>query len=187
MTPFFSGRGHGYKPKAANWSKAGGPEESAAAVPTCVLEIAHAAIEKAVEEFPKCFDHEDEGWQFNAAERWGEEDVTTCIFNYYPREKWAALSPHTDSHEPSLTAKPKAFYPVVSLSVGDAATFNIFPNYVSQKSPGEATKVKLCSGDVLLFGGRGRLVAHSVDAPTGERPGNLKMVEGRLNVTLRHL
>ncbi len=154
-------------------------------MPTCVLEIGQAAIEMAVKAYPKCFDYND--WQFNQQELWGQDEVT-AIFNYYPREKWAALSPHKDSHEASLTAKPAAFYPVVSLSVGDAAVFNIFPNYVSQKNPGEATKVKLCSGDVLLFGGKDRLVAHSVDAPlTGERAVDLKMVAGRLNVTLRHL
>jgi alkylated DNA repair dioxygenase AlkB len=168
--------------KAANWSK-GGKEDFAAPVPTCVLEICQAAIEMAVKECPKCFDYK--GWQLKA-EKWGPDDVTTIV-NYYPRQKWAALSPHKDTHEGSLTATPAAFYPVVSLSVGDAAFFNIFPNYVNQTNPGEATKVKLRSGDVLLFGGQDRLVVHSVDAPLGERPKNLKMVEGRLNVTLRHL
>ncbi len=99
--------------------------------------------------------------------------------NYYARQSWSKISLHRDSHEKSL--KAKEFWPVVSLSVGDSANFCIFEQYGGLKNPGPATRIKLKSGDVLLFGGDSRLVAHSVEAPTAERPAGLKMVEGRLN------
>jgi alkylated DNA repair dioxygenase AlkB len=171
----------GYKKDSEDWSQ-GGLVVNAAPVPSCVTDFAKSAIEKAIAEHPGCVDHK--GWTCTAA-GWSKGLFTT-IFNYYARQSWSKLSAHQDNQEPSLGKGE--FWPVVSFSVGDSATFSFYPEYKSSKIPGPATTVELHSGDVLLFGGDSRLVAHSVSCPTyGKRQVGLKMVEGRLNVTLRRL
>ena len=58
---------------------------------------------------------------------------------------------------------------------------------------GEGVDILLHSGDALCFGGPARLVRHAVKRvlPVGAggtgRPLGLRMVDGRLNVTLRQL
>lgn len=173
----------GYKEYSENWSKGEGERVvSAAPVPPCVKDFAKMAIEKAIAEHPGCFDHK--GWKCTAA-GWSNGSFTT-IFNYYARRSWSKLSPHRDSHEPSLGKNE--FWPVVSFSVGDSATFSFYFKYTNLENTGPATTAVLHSGDVLLFGGDSRLVPHSVGCPEhGKRQNGLKMVEGRLNVTLRRL
>jgi hypothetical protein len=171
----------GYKECSEDWSK-DGLVVNAAPVPLRVKQFAEMAIEKAIAEHPGCFDHK--GWKCTAA-GWSKGSFTT-IFNYYVRQSWSKLSAHQDDQEPSLGKNE--FWPVVSFSVGDSATFSFYDEYKSSKSPGPATTVELHSGDVLLFGGDSRLVPHSVGCPSyGKRQDGLKMVEGRLNVTLRRL
>lgn len=108
-----------------------------------------------------------------------------CLCNFYPPGK-GKLGMHQDRDESqeSLTAGA----PVVSLSVGDTAEF-----YFSEQSAEDmSTKVMLSSGDLLVFGGKARMVYHGVPrilagtapqallAATGMRP-------GRLNLTFRQL
>ena len=116
------------------------------------------------------------------------EGKWTALLNYYP-PAWGSISAHRDTSEPSLTATPARFYPVVSLSVGNAAAFKLWPQWQSEALPGPELTVQLCTGDALVFGGAGRLVRHAITDVTvgGKRPEGLTMVAGRLNVTIRRL
>lgn len=55
------------------------------------------------------------------------------------------------------------------------------------KCKGRVVTVLLKSGDCLVFGGHARLVYHGVRKVVGPvgRPQGLRMIDGRLNVTLR--
>ena len=76
--------------------------------------------------------------------------------------------------------------PVVSFSIGDAAEFL----YGDDRDIDKADKVILESGDVLIFGGKSRLVFHGVTsilsktAPISLLEAN-DMIPGRLNLTFR--
>jgi len=65
------------------------------------------------------------------------------------------------------------------------------PSNVTVFEPGgvQVRDLELRSGDVLLFGGAARLIRHEVKGvkPEVPRPKNLRMVAGRLNITLRGL
>lgn len=76
--------------------------------------------------------------------------------------------------------------PVVSFSIGDSAEFL----YGDQRDVEKAEKVIIESGDVLIFGGKSRLIFHGVKsilqdtAPKALREeSNLR--PGRLNLTFR--
>ena len=154
-------------------------------VPPVILTLAEAAVAEALRLEPGVF----ESPAFDAS---SAADFT-CIFNYYA--SWSSISPHADSSEPSLKAGKT--FPVVSFSVGDTAVFSLFPDATKSGSDridnGPPLNVLLKSGDVLLFGGASRLIRHSVEeiksvgAGGVERPQGLRMVDGRLNVTLRAL
>lgn len=103
---------------------------------------------------------------------------------------------HADTSEPSLMAAPHRSWPVVSLSVGDTAVFTLYPDSMrvgGRLVDGEGVDVTLHSGDALCFGGSARLLRHAVHKIVevgdggGGRPPGLRMVAGRLNVTLRQL
>ncbi|KAJ0624872.1 putative DNA oxidative demethylase [Helianthus annuus] len=87
-----------------------------------------------------------------------------------------------DESEKSL----KKGLPVVSFSIGDSAEFL----YGETRAIDEADKVKLESGDVLIFGGKSRLIYHGVasiipdTAPTSLMEAS-DMRPGRLNLTFR--
>lgn len=126
----------------------------------------------------------------------------TCIANFYAH--WSYLSAHVDSAEPSLAkAAGSRRWPVVSVSVGDACNFTLWPHFESADAPGEPMDVELRSGDVIIFGGDALRVRHEVNRlrarpgggapvrgprarPARGSPGP-RMVPGRLNVTLRKL
>jgi alkylated DNA repair dioxygenase AlkB len=148
------------------------------AVPKLFLDIARRAQAEALQQQPGAF----EGLPFES------EDGFTTIMNYYP-PKWGTLMAHSDTSEPSLKAKNGGKrYPVVSMSIGDAAIFTIYP-HPDTEGPGIGVDIELRNGDVLLFGGASRLVKHGVGPPLVRtaRPAGLKMVPGRLNITLRAL
>jgi alkylated DNA repair dioxygenase AlkB len=154
------------------------------AVPPAVMSLAEAAVTEALRRDPGIFERPP----FD-----GTSNNFTAILNYYA--SWSSISPHCDSSEPSL--KSGKTYPVVSFSIGDTAVFSLYPDL--QNSHGEHTEISeplkllLGSGDVLLFGGLARLVRHSVEEIKSvgvgglARPPGLKMVGGRLNITLRAL
>jgi alkylated DNA repair protein (DNA oxidative demethylase) len=142
-------------------------------VPAAFIEAARSATAEALRRAPGAFDPLplDDG-----------PDSLCCVINYYTQ--FCNISKHSDSSEPSL--KEGKTWPVVSISVGDAADFTLFPN----DDPASAVVITLRSGDVLLFGGASRLIRHEVkDIRSGypARPPGLCMVPGRLNITIRGL
>jgi len=169
--------------------EAGALEDAPAAVRAVAARACAAALLALPGEFPAV------DWEGAAPEN------LTCAFNVYAT-LWSYLSAHVDSAEPSLArAKGARRYPVVSISVGDAAIFTLWPDYKDGDRLGEPLDVELRSGDVVIFGGDARLVRHEVNRERsfhggkvrGPRAGaargapGLCMVPGRLNVTLRKL
>lgn len=151
-------------------------------VPAVVLECARRAVIAALAQSPDAF----EPLPFSE----GLESFT-LILNFYARG-WSTLSAHSDTSEPCLKASPPRLWPVVSMSIGDAAVFSVFPESHIVDGvvvPGPALDIELASGDVILFGGLSRLIRHSVGKtlPSSIRPAGLMMVPGRLNLTLRGL
>ena len=97
-----------------------------------------------------------------------------CLVNRY--SVGARMGLHQDRDEKALDA------PVLSVSLGDDALFRI--GGTTRKGPTES--LKLCSGDVLMFGGPARLAFHGIDRILG---GTSALLEGggRLNLTLRRV
>jgi alkylated DNA repair protein (DNA oxidative demethylase) len=97
-----------------------------------------------------------------------------CLINYYGPA--AKMGLHQDKDEQELRA------PVVSVSLGDTATFKIG----TEMRNGATLSLKLHSGDVLAFGGPARLAFHGI---TRIYPGTSTLLEkgGRINLTLRRV
>jgi DNA oxidative demethylase len=83
------------------------------------------------------------------------------------------LSAHQDKNESDFR------WPIVSLSLGLPATFQIF----GHTRTGKPVECTLLDGDVLVWGGSARLVYHGVKTikPDPQNPG----LDSRYNVTLR--
>ncbi|KAI3683890.1 hypothetical protein L1987_84405 [Smallanthus sonchifolius] len=77
-----------------------------------------------------------------------------CIANFFTKSGRLGLHQDKDESETSL----KKGLPVVLFSIGDSAEFL----YGEIRSIDEADKVTLESGDVLIFGGKSRLIYHGV-------------------------
>ncbi|KAL8263374.1 hypothetical protein R6Q59_024723 [Mikania micrantha] len=105
-----------------------------------------------------------------------------CIVNFYTKTGRLGLHQDKDESDTSL----KKGLPVVSFSIGDSAEFL----YGETRDVDEADKVILESGDVLIFGGKSRLLFHGVtsilpdSAPTSLVHAT-NMLPGRLNLTFR--
>jgi DNA oxidative demethylase len=102
-----------------------------------------------------------------------------CLINYYDSD--ARLGLHQDRGDSSLEA------PVVSISLGDDATFVV--GGLSRKDP--VRRLDLKSGDLIWFGGPSRLIFHGVE---GIRRGTSSLLQrvgfaedGRINLTLRRV
>ena len=97
-----------------------------------------------------------------------------CLVNFY--NSGARMGLHRDQDEAAVDA------PVLSVSLGDSAYFRF--GLASTKSG--TSRVKLNSGDVLMFGGPARLMYHGID---GILPGTSTLVPGggRINLTLRRV
>lgn len=95
-----------------------------------------------------------------------------CLINYYAAD--AKMGLHQDKDEADFQ------WPVVSISLGDAARFRI-GNTVRG---GKTESVWLTSGDVVVMGGAARLTYHGVDRI---RAGSSTLLPkgGRINLTLR--
>lgn len=107
------------------------------------------------------------------------ELLNLLLINYY--EGHAKLGLHQDKGESSLDA------PVVSISLGDDGIFLV--GGLKRKDPFQRLLLK--SGDVVWFGGPGRLIYHGVESIT---PGSSEILAksglfdgGRLNLTLRRI
>ena len=97
-----------------------------------------------------------------------------CLVNLY--RKGARMGLHQDRDEGDFSA------PVIGVSLGDDALFRIG----GAVRGGATQSVKLCSGDVVLFGGPARLAYHGIDRI---RSGSSQLVPGggRISLTLRRV
>ncbi|MEO1505059.1 MAG: alpha-ketoglutarate-dependent dioxygenase AlkB [Pseudomonadota bacterium] len=97
-----------------------------------------------------------------------------CLVNYYSEK--ARMGLHQDKDEADFG------FPVVSISLGDPATFRIGGS--NRKDPTQS--VTLESGDVLLMGGEARLAFHGIDRI--KFGGSTLLPDGgRINLTLRRV
>jgi alkylated DNA repair protein (DNA oxidative demethylase) len=97
-----------------------------------------------------------------------------CLINCYSGA--SRLGSHRDADEAATAA------PVVSVSLGDDATFHI--GGLKRSDPKQ--RIRLSSGDVVVLGGASRLAYHGVDrifAGTSD----LLPEGGRINLTLRRV
>ena len=102
------------------------------------------------------------------------EPPECCLVNLY--RAGARMGLHQDRDEAALEA------PVLSVSLGDDALFRI--GGTTRK--GATRNVKLCSGDVLAFGGPARLAFHGIDRVI-DGSSTLIPGGGRINLTLRRV
>ncbi|HRO14621.1 MAG TPA: alpha-ketoglutarate-dependent dioxygenase AlkB [Paracoccus sp. (in: a-proteobacteria)] len=96
----------------------------------------------------------------------------SCLVNLY--REGARMGLHQDRDEAEM------HWPVVSVSLGDAALFRIG----NLERGGRTESLWLESGDVVVMGGAARLTHHGIDRI---RPGSSDLVPGggRVNLTLR--
>lgn len=101
-------------------------------------------------------------------------DPEACLVNYYVGD--AKMGLHQDKDEEDFAA------PVVSVSLGDSATFKV--GGLTRKDPTHAFELK--SGDVVVLSGADRLAFHGIDRIL---PGTSALLPegGRLNLTLRRV
>jgi alkylated DNA repair protein (DNA oxidative demethylase) len=97
-----------------------------------------------------------------------------CLINLY--RGGAKMGLHQDRDEEDFAA------PVVSISLGDEALFRL--GGTTRK--GATRAMKLCSGDVVVLGGAGRLAFHGIDRVLA---GSSRLIPGggRINLTLRRV
>jgi DNA oxidative demethylase len=97
-----------------------------------------------------------------------------CLINFYG--PGAKMGSHRDEDEADTAA------PVVSISLGDDATFHIG----GLQRSGPKRRLVLKSGDVVVLGGVARMAYHGVDRI---HPGTSRLLagDGRLNLTLRRV
>ena len=95
-----------------------------------------------------------------------------CLVNVYDSN--ARMGLHQDKDEAAVDA------PVLSVSLGDSAFFRWGASRTG------TSRVKLNSGDVLMFGGPARLMYHGIDRIL---PGTSTLIPGgrRINLTLRRV
>ena len=110
---------------------------------------------------------------------WGEvtgliRPPEACLINYYA--PGAKMGSHRDEDEEDRAA------PVVSISLGDDATFHI--GGLERGNP--KRRLRLKSGDVVVLGGAARMAYHGIDRV---HPGTSSLLEegGRFNLTLRRV
>jgi len=105
-------------------------------------------------------------------------DADICILNHYDAVGRMGLHQDKDESPESIAAG----FPVVSISLGDTATF-LFGG-ARRRDPVQT--IPLESGDAFVFGGPARLRYHGVSRITpGSAPHELEL-SGRFNLTLRH-
>src|SRR5207249_2895362 len=97
-----------------------------------------------------------------------------CLINYYAAG--AKMGSHRDADEENTTA------PVLSVSLGDAATFHI--GGARRTDPKQ--RILLQSGDVVVLGGLARMSYHGIDR-IHAGTSSLLPEGGRLNLTLRRV
>lgn len=106
-------------------------------------------------------------------------DPEACLINMYAAD--AKMGSHQDRDESDFDA------PVVSISLGDAATFHVG----GLKRTDPKVRFRLESGDVIVLGGASRLAFHGIDRlHGGTSPLDLAGFDPgcrRINLTLRRV
>jgi alkylated DNA repair protein (DNA oxidative demethylase) len=97
-----------------------------------------------------------------------------CLLNYYAGR--ARMGSHRDADEADARA------PVVSVSLGDDATFHI--GGLERSSP--KRRIVLRSGDVVVLGGASRMAYHGIDR-IHSATSSLLPEGGRINLTMRRV
>ncbi len=97
-----------------------------------------------------------------------------CLINYYDLGR--KMGSHVDRDEQTFDA------PVVSISLGDTATFHI--GGLKRNDPKQ--RIQLRSGDVAVMGGASRLCFHGIDRVLAGTSALLPE-GGRINLTLRRV
>lgn len=105
--------------------------------------------------------------------------VQLCYYTSRGRLGWHRdrITGLTDAEQDAISSA------VISISLGDEAMFEY-----KQKIDDATQSIKLCSGDVLIFGGKSRMMWHQVSkvfANTCPKSLNMKDYKGRFNVTYR--
>jgi len=97
-----------------------------------------------------------------------------CLVNLY--DPGAKMGSHRDEDERDIAA------PVLSISLGDDATFHIG----GLQRAGAKRRLLLKSGDVVVLGGAARMAYHGIDRI---HPGTSRLLlqGGRINLTLRRV
>jgi alkylated DNA repair protein (DNA oxidative demethylase) len=104
-------------------------------------------------------------------------DPDVCILNFYDRDGRMGL--HVDKDESAASLASGC--PVVSISLGDAASFCF--GGLRRRDPVETLELR--SGDVFVFGGEARLRYHGIARTfPGTAPVELAF-QGRFNLTFR--
>lgn len=103
---------------------------------------------------------------------WPEPEC--CLVNFYKPDNKMGM--HVDMDEADHTT------PVLSISLGDDAIFRMG----GKQRGGKTAKIKLQSGDVVVFANEARMHYHGVDRIMGGTSSLLKD-QGRLNLTLRRV
>lgn len=116
--------------------------------------------ESALEVWRNCYD--------------GRVEPDTCLINFYAPT--ARLGLHRDEDEDTYE------YPIVSVSLGMAATFQI--GGLRREDPKRS--LRLFSGDIVVLGGNSRLAYHGVSRILKSQPDPLHL-RGRVNLTLRRV
>ncbi len=94
-----------------------------------------------------------------------------CLINQY--KIGSRLNAHQDKNERDFR------WPIVSISAGLPAVFQIF----GEHRDGKATNIRLYDGDVMVWGGRSRLIYHGVRTITPDH--QFPQSNQRINITLR--
>jgi len=109
-------------------------------------------------------------------------DAKACVLNFY-KEDSPGLRWHRDIDETGERLQEARGRPVVSVSIGASCDFGYREAHCSDKPK----SIRLCSGDVLVFGGPSRGIPHAVTKiHPRTMPGDLRMPPGRLNLTFCH-
>ncbi|MCY4034634.1 MAG: alpha-ketoglutarate-dependent dioxygenase AlkB [Hyphomicrobiales bacterium] len=98
-----------------------------------------------------------------------------CLVNFY-RGKHARMGLHQDRDEEAMDA------PVVSVSLGDTATFRL-----RMENEKQSRSWRLHSGDVVVLGGKSRRAFHGIDRIFPSSSNLLGEKGGRVNLTLRRV
>jgi len=107
-------------------------------------------------------------------------EPSIILVNFYSHDSDGLYWHRDNSIQEKKSAKKGV--PVVSVSIGDSCDFEY-----KQKDEDPPEKIRLDSGDVLIFGGPSRLIFHSVSKIYADTcPSELKLPKrGRINLTFR--